>query len=114
MDQFVVVFIDDILVYSRSREEHEYHLSIVLQTLRGKQLYVKLSKCEFWLDVVSFIGHVVTKDGISVDLGKVDDLANWRRPTTLIEIRRVLGLASYYKRFIEGFSKIALPLTRLM
>ena len=109
----MVVFIDDILVYSKSREEHERHLSIVLQTLRDKQLYAKLMKCEFWLDRVSFLGHVVTKDGISVDPGKVDVVSNWRRLNTVTEIRSFLGLAGYYRRFIEGFSKIALPLTRL-
>ena len=87
LDQFVVVFIDNILVYSRSRKENEYHLSIVLQTLRSKQLYAKLSKCQFWLDRVSFLRHVVTKDGISVDPGKVDVVENWRRPTTVTEIR---------------------------
>ena len=76
LDQFVVVFIDDILVYSKTREEHERHLGIVLQTLRDKQLYAKLKKCEFWLDKVSFLGHVVTKDGISIDLGKVDVVSN--------------------------------------
>ncbi|RVX22738.1 Retrovirus-related Pol polyprotein from transposon 17.6 [Vitis vinifera] len=113
LDQFAVVFIDDILVYSRSREEHEGHLSIVLQTLRDKQLYAKLKKCEFWLDRISFLGHVVSNDGISVDPGKVDAVANWRRPSTVTEIRSFLGLAGYYKRFIEGFSKIALPLTKL-
>ncbi|RVW95658.1 Transposon Ty3-I Gag-Pol polyprotein [Vitis vinifera] len=113
LDQFVVVFIDDILVYSRSREEHEGHLSIVLQTLRDKQLYAKLKKCEFWLDRISFLGHVVSNDGISVDPGKVDVVANWRRPSTVTEIRSFLGLAGYYRRFIEGFSKIALPLTKL-
>ena len=113
LDQFVVVFIDDSFVYSKSREEHERHLSIVLQALRDKQLYAKLIKCEFWLDRVSFLGHVVTKDGISVDLGKVDAVSNWRRPNTRTEIRILLGLAGYYRRFIEGFSKIALPLTRL-
>ena len=113
LDQFVVVFIDDILVYSKSREEHERHLSIVLQTLRDKQLYAKLMKCEFWLDRVSFLGHVVTKDGISVDPGKVDAVLNWRRPNAMIEIRSFLGLGGYYRRFIKGFSKIALPLTRL-
>ena len=113
LDQFVVVFIDDILVYSKSREEHESHLSVILQTLRDKQLYAKLMKCEFWLDIVSFLGHVVTKDGISVDPGKVDVVSNWRRPNTVTEIRSFLGLAGYYRRFIEGFSKIALPLTKL-
>ena len=113
LDQFVVVFIDDILVYSRSREEHERHLSIVLQALRDKQLYAKLKKCEFWLDRISFLGHVVTKDGISIDLGKVDAVANWRKPGTVTEIQSFLGLAGYYSRFIEGFSKISLPMTKL-
>ena len=112
-DQFVVVFIDDILVYSKSREEHERHLSNVLQTLKDKQLYAKLKNCEFWLDKVSFIGHVVTNDDIFVDLGKVDVVSNWTRPNTVIEIRSFLGLAGYYRQFIEGFSKISLPLTRL-
>ena len=110
----MVVFIDDILVYSRSRGEHEFHLNVVLQTLRDKQLYAKLNKCELWLDRVSFLGHVVSKDGISVDPGKVDVVANWKRPITVIEIRSFLRLVGgYYRRFIEGFSKIALPLTRL-
>ena len=104
LDQFVVVFIDDILVYSKS---------IVLQTLKDKQLYAKLKKCGFWLDKVSFLGHVVTKNGISIDLGKVDAVSNWMRPNTVIEIQSFLGLASYYKRFIDGFFKIALPMTKL-
>ena len=109
----MVVFIDDILVYSKSSEEHERHLSIVLQTLRDKQLYAKLKKCESWLDKVSFLGHVVTKDDIFVDPGKVDPVSNWRRPNTVTEIRSFLGLTGYYRRFIEEFSKITLPLTRL-
>ena len=113
LDQLVVVFIDDILVYSRCGEEHERHLSIVLQTLRDKQLYAKLKKCEFWLDKVSFLGHVVTKDDILVDLEKVDAVANWRRPNTVTEIRSFLGLASYYRRFIEECFKITLSLTKL-
>ena len=109
----MVVFIDDILVYSKNREEHERHLSNVLQTLKDKQLYAKLKNCEFWLDKVSFLGHVVTNDDIFVDLGKVDVVSNWTRPNTVIEIRSFLGLAGYYRRFIERFSKIALLLTRL-
>ena len=113
LDQFVVVFIDDILVYSKSREEHERHLSIVLQTLKDKRLYAKLKKCEFWLHKVSFLGHVVTKDDISIDSGKVDVVSNWRKPTTVTKIQSFLGLAGYYRRFIEEFSKIALPLTSL-
>ena len=76
-------------------------------------MYAKLKKCEFWLDRVSFLGHVVTKDGISVDPGKVDVVSNWRRPTTMTEIRSLLGLAGYYRRFVKGFSKIAQPLTSL-
>ena len=91
LDQFVVVFIDDILVYSRSGEEHERHLSIVLQTLRDKQLYAKLKKqCEFWSYKVYFLEHVVTKDGILVDLGKVDSIANWRRPSTITKKLKLL------------------------
>ena len=113
LDQFVVVFIDEILVFSRSREEHEFHLNIVLQTLRDKQFYAKLNKYELWLDKVSFLGLVVSKDDISVDLGKVDVVAYWKRPTTMIDIRSFLGLVGYCRCIIEGFSKIALPLTRL-
>ena len=109
----MVVFIDDILVYSKNREEHERHLSNVLQTLKDKQLYAKLKNCEFWLDKVYFLGHVVTNDDIFVDLGKVDVVSNWTRPNTVIEIRSFLGLAGYYRQFIERFSKITLPLTRL-
>ena len=112
LNQFVVVFIDDILVYLRSREEHEFHLNILLQTLRDKKLYAKLNKCEFWPDRVSFLGNVVSKDDILVDLGKADVVVYWKKPT-MTETRSFLGLVGYYKRFNEGFSKIALPLTRL-
>ena len=110
LDRFVIVFIDDILVYSRGELEHERHLGLVLQTLRQYQLYAKFSKCEFWLNRVGFLGHVVYADDIYVDPHKVKAVANWEQPTTVTEVRSFLGLAGYYRRFIEGFSKIAGPL----
>ena len=110
LDRFVIVFIDDILVYSRSELEHERHLGLVLYTLRQHQLYAKFRKCEFWLSRVGFLGHVVSVDGIYVDPHKVEAVANWEQPTTVTEVRSVLGLAGYYRRFIKGFSKIAGPL----
>ena len=96
LDKFVVVFIDDILIYSKTKEEHEEHLRISLQILRENKLYAKLSKCEFWLEEVSFLGHVVTKDGIAVDPSKVEAVLRWERPTSVTEIRSFLGLAGYY------------------
>nr|KYP33904.1 Retrovirus-related Pol polyprotein from transposon 17.6 [Cajanus cajan] len=113
LDRFVVVFIDDILVYSKTREEHVEHLRIVLQTLKEKQLYAKLSKCEFWLDSVNFLGHVISEGGIAVDLVKVEAVFEWSAPRSIFEIRSFLGLTGYYRRFIENFSRLALPLTRL-
>jgi hypothetical protein len=114
LDKFVVIFIDAILVYSRNEEEHEKHLRLVLQKLRDNQLYAKFSKCEFWLKEVSFLGHVIKGGGTAVDPGKVTDVLNWEPPTTVSEIRSFLGLAGYYRRFIEGFSKIVNPLTSLL
>jgi hypothetical protein len=113
LDKFVVVFIDDILVYSKSEEEHAEHLKVVLQTLKDKKLYAKLSKCEFWLKEVSFLGHVISSNGIAVDPSKVSAVLQWEAPKSVTEIRSFLGLAGYYRRFIEGFSRIALPLTQL-
>ena len=110
LDQVVIVFIDDILVYSRSELEHEIHLGLVLQTLRQHQLYAKFSKCEFWLSRVGFLVHVVSADGIYVYPQKVEAVASWEQPTTMTEVRSFLGLVGYYRRFIEGFSKIARPL----
>jgi hypothetical protein len=114
LDKFVVVFIDDILVFSRSEEEHEEHLRLVLQKLREHQLYAKFSKCDFWLKDVSFLGHIITDGGIAVDPSKVRDVLNWSPPKNVPEIRSFLGLAGYYHRFIEGFSKIVKPLTTLL
>ncbi|GAU43227.1 hypothetical protein TSUD_241170 [Trifolium subterraneum] len=113
LDKFVVVFIDDILVYSKSEEKHKEHLGIVLQVLKEKKLYAKLSKCEFWLKEVSFLGHVISSGGIAVDPAKVDAVMKWGTHESVSEIRSFLGLAGYYRRFIEGFSKMALPLTLL-
>ncbi|XP_057760408.1 uncharacterized mitochondrial protein AtMg00860-like [Arachis stenosperma] len=113
LDKFVVVFIDNILIYSKSKEEHAEHLRTVLRILKENKLYVKLSKCEFWKKEVKFLGHVVSKQGIAVDPSKVEAVMNWGRPTSVTEIRSFLGLAGYYQRLIKGFSQIALPLTRL-
>ena len=107
LDKFVVVFIDDILIYSRSEEDHKEHLRAVLQRLRDHQLYAKFSKCKFWLKQVGFLGHVLSTEGIAVDPSKVKDVLDWLPPTTVSQIRSFLGLAGYYRRFIEGFSKIA-------
>ena len=103
LDRFVIVFIDDILVYSRSELEYKRHLGLVLQTLRQHQLCAKFSKCEFWLSRVGFLGHVVSPDGISVDPHKVEAVAKWEEPTTVTKVRIFLGLTGYYRRFIEGF-----------
>ena len=113
LDKFVIVFIDDILVYSSSKEEHAKHLRIVLQTLREHQLYAKFIKCQFWLDRVAFLGHVVSAEGISVDPQKIEAIVYWKPPTNITEVRSFLGLAGYYRKFVEGFSKIATPLTKL-
>jgi Reverse transcriptase (RNA-dependent DNA polymerase) len=114
LDQFVVVFIDDILVYSRSRDEHVRHLRLTLQRLREHKLYAKLSKCEFWLEQVGFLGHIISGDGLAVDPQKISAITEWRPPTTQTEVRNFLGLAGYYRRFVEGFSVLAAPLTQLL
>ncbi|KAL0544931.1 hypothetical protein IC582_020061 [Cucumis melo] len=113
LDTFVIVFIDDILVFSRTEAEHEEHLRMVLETLRANKLYEKFSICEFWLKQVSFLGHVVSKDGVSIDPTKIEVVTSWPRPSTVNEVCSFLGLAGYYQRFVEDFSRIATPLTQL-
>jgi hypothetical protein len=114
LDKFIVVFIDDILVYSRNEEEHEQHLRLVWQKLRHHKLYAKLSKCEFWLKQVAFLGHVISKGGISVDPSKVQGVLSWKAPTSVSDIQSFLGLAGYYQRFIEVFLKISKHMTELL
>ena len=113
LDQFVMVFVDDVLIYSQSKVEHEDHLRIVLQLLRDHQLYAKFSKCKFWLAEVGFLGHVVLASSVSVDPGKVEAVMSWERQESVFEIHSFLGLAGYYRRFIENFSLLAAPMTRL-
>jgi hypothetical protein len=114
LDQFVVVFIDDILVYSQNEEAHEDHLRLVLQKLFDNQLYAKFSKCDFWLKEVAFLGHIITNGGIKVDPSKISEILNWKQHIDVSKIRSFLGLAGYYRRFIEGFSKIVKPHTSLL
>ena len=108
-----MVFVDDILIYSQSEREHEDHLRIVLQLLRDHQLYAKFNKCEFWLNEVRFLGHVVSASGASVDLEKVEAVMSWERPKSVFEIRSFLGLVGYYRRYIKDFSRFVAPMTRL-
>ncbi|GJX03319.1 putative reverse transcriptase domain-containing protein [Tanacetum coccineum] len=113
LDKFVIVFIDDILIYSKDEKEHEEHLKAILELLKKEQLYAKFSKCEFWIPKVQFLGHVIDSRGIHVDPAKIESIKDWASPKTPTEIRQFLGLAGYYRRFIEGFSKIAKSMTKL-
>nr|GEZ66736.1 putative reverse transcriptase domain-containing protein [Tanacetum cinerariifolium] len=113
LDKFVIVFIDDILIYSKYKEDHEKHMKTILEQLKRGQLYAKFSKCDFWLESVQFLGHVIDSEGIHVDPAKIASIKNWATLTTPTEVRQFLGLAGYYRRFIEGFSLISKPLTKL-
>jgi hypothetical protein len=114
LDKFVIVFIDDILVYSENEQDHAEHLRIVLTKLRDHQLYAKFSKCEFWLKIVSFLDHMLSENGISVDPSKVQEVMDWKVPIIVHEVWSFLGLAGYYRHFIPGFSKIAKPMMSLL
>jgi hypothetical protein len=114
LDKFVVVFIDDILIYSKSEEDHAQHLQVILQRLQDHQLYTKFGKCAFWLKEVPFLGHIISTEGITVDPSKVQEVLDWKTPRSVTQICRFLGLAGYYHRFIPNFSKIAKPMTQLL
>ena len=113
LGRFVVVFVDNILIYYKSEEDHKGHLRIVLQTLREHQLYAEFNKCEFGLTKVRFLGHMVSASRVSVDSEKVEAVMSWERPKSIFKIRSFLGLAGYYRTFIEDFSRLAAPMTRL-
>ncbi|GJT38434.1 putative reverse transcriptase domain-containing protein [Tanacetum coccineum] len=113
MDKFMIVFIDDILIYSRNKEEHANHLRMILKLLKKEKLYAKFSKCDFWIRIVQFLGHLIDSQGLHVDPAKIEAVKNWASPTTPTEVRQFLGLVGYYQRFIKDFSKIAKSLTEL-
>jgi hypothetical protein len=117
LNRFVLVFIDDILIYSKSREEHEEHLKLVLQVLREHRLYAKFSKCDFFQKQVHYLGHVISKEGVAVDSDKIKSIMDWPTPKDVSDIRSFMGLfmglAGYYRRLIKGFSKIGCPITSL-
>jgi hypothetical protein len=114
LDKFVVVFIDDILIFSKNEEGHDEHIHMILQKLRENQLCAKLNKCKFWLKEVSFLDHIISEVGISIDPSKVKDVLSWNTPQNVSDIRSFLGLAGYYRRFIEGFSKISKTMIELL
>ena len=114
LDKFMVVFFDDILIYSENEVDHVEHLRVVLSRLREHKLYAKFSKCEFWLKKVPFLGHILSEDGIFIDPSKVQEVMDWKAPTLVHKVRSFLRLASYYRRFIPNFSKISKPMTKLL
>jgi hypothetical protein len=113
LDKFVLVFIDDMLIYSKNREEQEEHLRLVLQVLRENQIYAKFSKCDFFQKQVHYLDHVIYKEGVVVDLAKIISIMKWPTPMDVSDIRSFMGLARYYRRFIRWFSKIGCPITSL-
>jgi hypothetical protein len=114
LDKFVILFIEDILIYFKNLEDHVRYLHIILYRLREHHLYAKFSKCEFWLDTVKFLGHTISSDGISVDLSKVQVVVDWKPPTSVHQIHSFLGLAGYSRCFVPDFSKIAKSMIELL
>nr|GEZ68357.1 hypothetical protein [Tanacetum cinerariifolium] len=113
LDEFMIVIIDDILIYSKNKKEHEEHLKTILELLKKEELYAKFSKCKFWIPKVKFLGHVIDSQGIHLDPAKIESIKDWASPKTPTEIRQFFGLDGYSRRFIEGLSKIAKPMTKL-
>ncbi|GJU60535.1 putative reverse transcriptase domain-containing protein [Tanacetum coccineum] len=113
LEKFVIVFINDTMIYSKSKQEHKEHLKLILELLKKEELYAKFSKCKFWIPKVQFLGHVIDSKGIHVDPAKIESIKYWASPRTPTEILQFLGLSGYYRRFIEGFSKIAKSMTKL-
>src|ERR1043165_1741763 len=114
LDKFVVVYLDDILIYSKNEEEHAEHLRLVLMKLREQRLYAQFPKCEFWLPEVTYLGHVISAKGIAVNLERVQAILDWTPPKSVKQVRSFLGFASYCRRFFETFYKVAKPLTEFL
>ena len=113
LGKFVYIYLDDIILFSRSKEEHIEHLRLVFEVLRDEQLFIKLSKCEIGKPEVGFLGHVVGKDGIKVDPSKLEVIRNWKTPECLTELRKILGLGNFFRKFIVGYSPLTACLTDL-
>lgn len=114
LDQCVIVYLDDILIYSRTPEEHEQHLRKVLEILRSNHLYAKWSKCDLFKDEVEYLGHLLCADGVKADPAKVKAITDWPTPQSVTDVRAFVGLANYYRKFIKGYAQIATPLTDLL
>lgn len=113
LDKFVLVFLDDVLVYSQNKADNEEHLRLVLQVLREQQLYDKLSKCSFYQRKVQYLGYIISKEGITVDPKNITTIIEWPTPKNMTNVRSFIGMEGYYQRFIKGFLQIVYPITSL-